>query len=224
MHAVRLRQLPIGTILPPRPARSFTPTQEAPVTIRDLSVTQRCAWLDELISVCLPGGAVSKKCPALAADLTRKANAMKGVLLRLSQSLSEAGPPPAIDDRPPLYLRQTDPVIQQIAKCLGHQGALEDTLFLLTKDLAGRYGNERVSDAVTELVWIDRETRWAKLRPETVRALRPFIGPAPDDAECERWWRGQGMEPPEPRSPRRTEPVGNGKAEPAKKRTGKKRG
>lgn len=170
------------------------------MTIKDLAALDLAARLDELLDVCKPGGSAGKKCPHLSADVTRKATALKGSLARLGPALDEAGPPPVLKDRPPLYLRQSDPVVQAIAKLLGHHGVLEDTLYVLTKDLARQYGDARVSDAITELVWVHRETRWAKLRPETLRSLRPFIGPAPDAEDFASWWKGRSMEPPEPRS------------------------
>src|SRR4051812_47576940 len=123
------------------------------MNIRDLAALDRMpASLDELIEVCKPSGTVSKRCPHLAADATRKAMALKGSLARLRPALDEAGPPPRFArEMPPLYLRQSDPVIQAIARTLGHYGVLEDELFVVTKDLTVQYGNDRVAAAVTEL-------------------------------------------------------------------------
>jgi hypothetical protein len=76
--------------------------------IRDEAALDLCSRLDEVEAVCRPGGAVSKRSPKLADDVTRKTMALKGSLLKLKQVLREEGPPPAfMRDMPPLYLRAT---------------------------------------------------------------------------------------------------------------------
>jgi hypothetical protein len=173
-----------------RPSPIF-PQPEVHVNIRDLA-----ARLDELIDVCKPAGPVSTKCPAPSADVTSKAMAMKGSVARLRTALDEAGPPPALTARQPLYLRQNDPVIQAVARLIGHHGVPEVELLSLHKSLVAIHGLNPVNDVVKELSWTAQDTRWVKLRPETLRSLRPFIGPLPDAEDCECWWADRGGIPP----------------------------
>lgn len=178
------------------------------MNIRDLSLIERLpSLLVELIAACKPGTPVHTKCPELASDSWRKSAALKVSLDRLLPALGEAGPPPKFArEKPPLYLRVGEPEIREIASLLGHYGRHEDEFYALTKRLAGDLGNERVSDAMRELTWIDVEKRWVRLRPETLRSLRPWIGPFPGDPDLEHWWRDKGG-PPEPRSPDDPRPV-----------------
>jgi hypothetical protein len=190
--------------------------------IRDEAALDLCSRLDELELVCRPGGPVSKRSPNLAADVTRKAMALKGSLLRLKQALQEAGPPPTFHRQmPPLYLRLDEqPAIRDIAKLVGHYGCPEDQLYAMTKKLAQQDPDLRVGELIVELTWVHKDTRWVKLRPETLRSLRPVIGPPPDADDLQKWWADKGG-PPEPRSTEKAKPKEEPK--PARKPTRKKK-
>jgi hypothetical protein len=168
------------------------------VNIRDLSLLERLpGLLAELIEACKPGGSVHTKCPTLSSAAARKSAALKVSIERLRPALDQAGPPPRfLKEKSPLYMRQGDPEVRAIATLLGHHGAPEQEFYAVTKKLAGELGNERVSDAMRELTWTDAQTCWVRLRPETLRVLRPWIGPFPGDADIEGWWRDKGGVPP----------------------------
>jgi hypothetical protein len=173
--------------------------------IRDLGTLERAATLiDELLECCKKGGAVGNRCPHLAADAHRKANALKASLERLRRSLDEAGPPHRfLRERPPLYLRLNDhKELREIARLIGHHGCPEAELRATMKRLQEEVGVQRVTDAVLELTWVsDHGVKWVKLRPEVIRACRPMIGPPPDAEDYDQWWRDKGG-PPRPRSPK----------------------
>jgi hypothetical protein len=169
--------------------------------IRDEAALDLCSRLDELEEVCRPGGPANKKCKSLCADVTRKAAALKGSILRLKQALHEAGPPPVLArETRPLYERLAEqPALGEIARLVGHYGIHEDEVYALTRQLSGQHGADRVSCAMIELTWVDPRTRWVKLRPEVIRACRPVVGPLPGAEDYERWWQDRGG-PPVPRS------------------------
>ena len=178
------------------------------MNIRDLSLLERLpASLDELIEACKPAGTVSTRCPHLSADATRKAMALRGAVDKLRQALDAAGPPPTFSKpKAPLYMRiNSHTEIQEIARLVSYDGCLEDDLFSLTKRLAADLGSDCVREAMAELTWTHRESRWVRLRPEVLRSCRVLVGPPPGDPDYELYWsdRGGVPIPRTPANPRR---------------------
>jgi hypothetical protein len=71
-------------------------TRRPPLNLRDVSCLERtAAWLDELIHACGKSGALSTRSPRQAAEVVRKAKALRTSLTALRLSLDQPPEPKA---------------------------------------------------------------------------------------------------------------------------------
>src|SRR5262245_54734987 len=154
------------------------------MNIRDMSLFERVpSLMDELEEVCKKGTKVQKACPNLAADVRRKASALKASIGTLKTALEKSDGSPALDflkDRSPLWSRiNTGPELRRVAAFVGHYGVHADDFEGLMKELRAEYGSKRACEAMMELTQLDPVKNWVKMRPGVLRACRIVMGPPP---------------------------------------------
>jgi hypothetical protein len=165
-------------ILPPMPA-----------DIRDHAILRESsAKLEELIHACRRRAAIHGHSPNLAADVTRKAKALRTSLASLISSLdrdAEAERPHAGKRKQPLYYRLSfDRAMTEMVRFVGYGGRSEIEFWDYYRDLAGRYSQQRASEAYQELCDLDRSTEpvTVLLKPEVQKLCGPLLGPPPERA------------------------------------------
>jgi len=134
-----------------------------PGDIRDHAILQEASTkLDELIAVCKRGGKLYGHAPTLAADVTRKSKALRTSLTGLIASLESRVD--SQQEQPPKrkqhlrYRLYADPALYETVRFVGHAGRNELEFWEYYRELAGRYGQERASNAYNELCDIDKSS------------------------------------------------------------------
>jgi hypothetical protein len=90
-----------------------------------------------------------------------------------------------------VYLGQWSKVYINAGKIIGHLGCSAFAFFDAAK-LLPDYDKYRFENAVRDLtVYAKREQGQYELHSAAKKILRIIIGPAPDDPEYAKWWRGR---------------------------------
>jgi len=153
-------------------------------SIRDHAILNSTAYrLEELIEVCLRGGSLHSHAPNLAADVTRKAKALRTALAGLVAALEgEAQPqqPEGTRRKQPLTARlHSQPLLFEMIRFVGHGGRSEIEFWDFYREMASRYTQLRASAAVDELLDIDKATLPATvhIKPAVLPLCRLMLGP-----------------------------------------------
>lgn len=128
--------------------------------------------LDDLIAACRRGTTIYTHSPNLAADVTRKAKSLRTSLTGLTASLD--GKPVPFREEP---IRRelssvriySSPLLADMIQFVGKDGRSELEFWDFYREVAKKYGQERVSGAKEELLDIDTATL-----PATVR-IKPHV-------------------------------------------------
>ncbi len=164
------------------PCAFFFPRYPAAMTdIRDHAILRSTSTrLEELISACRRRGGIHDHSPNLAADVTRKAKALRTSLAGLMASLDGAAQPeqPMGRKKDLRYRVYFDPLLTEMVRFVGNAGRNELDFWDFYRDLAGRYTTERASAAYEELCTMDKSNLPATvfLKPEVRAMLDPLLG------------------------------------------------
>lgn len=158
-----------------------------PGDLRDHAILHETSVrLEELITACRRRGAIHGHAPNLAADVTRKAKALRtsltGLLAALEAEADTVPEQPAKRKTRLLYRLYSDPLLAEMVRFVGHAGRNEIEFWDLFSDLAGRFSQQRASDAYEELCDIDKATLPATilLKPEVRAIAGSLLGESPE--------------------------------------------
>ena len=103
-----------------------------------------------------------------------------------------------------------EPQLYELARLVNYGGVRERDLEPGIKELSGRYGQDRVAQALFELTVKDEKSGVVTLRPHVRKLCWQLLGPPPEHPEYARYYETNKRTPPENHQPPRAE--GNGPA------------
>ena len=157
------------------------------VSIRDHAILSSAATrLDELIDACRRGHSLYCHSPHLAADVTRKAKALRTSLGSLTASLEPGAEIPKEEKpgrkSPLLYRLYASPLLYEMVRFVGREGKSEIEFWDYYQEMAQKHTVEKASAAVDELFDIDKAALPAavRIKPKVLPLCRSLLGPQPE--------------------------------------------
>lgn len=193
------------------------------LNIRDHAILKSAAErLDELVTACRARGPVYGIDAVLAADVTRKAKALRTSLGKLREAADEPNHRPNQEEQmtkeEPLALRLNRvPVLYELARAVSYGGKRPGQLKEKCAELSGRYGDTAVMMAMHELTMLDPKTNLTVLRPEARKLCWQLLGPPPEHPDYQDYYTVNKRTPPAEHQPPPPE------EEPAPKKRGRGR-
>ena len=118
----------------------------------------------------------------------------------------------------PLHLRlHFQPHMHELVRYISYGGKREKEVLEKCLEMQGRFGQEKVMQALGELTMREEKSGLTVLRPEVRSMCRQILGPAPEAADYEHYWSINRRTPPADHQP----PAPEEPAKPAKR--GRKR-
>ena len=98
-----------------------------------------------------------------------------------------------------------EPQLYELARLVNYGGIRDRDLEPGIKELSGRYGGDRVAQALFELTTKDEKSGVITLRPHVRKLCWQLLGPPPEHPEYARYYETNKRNPPENHQPPKAE-------------------